>query len=83
MTAAPLWKHTEATRARHAANAAWQLAQEQAAVSAPGNDCLTCPHAEDCLARCWEECVFVMPTSPEMTPATLENAGTFSPRDEF
>lgn len=79
---AALWKHTAATRARHPANAAWQLAQEQAGESAQGHDCLTCPHTEDCLARVWSECVFAEPTPPAMTPATFEAAGTYSPREE-
>lgn len=82
MTAAPLWTHIEATRARHQANAAWQLAQEQAAQSAQGHDCLTCPHTEECIARVWQDCPYAEPTPPEMTPATLEEAGTYSPREE-
>ena len=43
------------------------------------NDCLTCPLAEDCTARHWSECAFVDAPPPEMTPATLEEAGTYSP----
>jgi hypothetical protein len=82
MTAA-LWTHTESTRRTHRLNAAWQLAQEQAAVSAQGHDCLTCPLAEDCSAQHWSECAFVDAPPPEMTPATLEEAGTYSPREEL
>jgi hypothetical protein len=88
MSAAPLLTHTAATRRTHLLNAAWERQQALPAVQAARDaaqaenaDCLTCPRTEDCLARLWSECAFAEPTPPEMTPATLEEAGTYSPRE--
>jgi carbohydrate-selective porin OprB len=87
---AALWTHTQTTRRTHRLNAAWQrqqalqAAQEaRSGAQAANADCLTCPRTEECVARVWSECAFVMPTPPEMTPATLEEAGTYSPREEL
>lgn len=90
MSAATLWQHTNATRARYRLNAEWERQQAlqayqeaRSTAQSENTDCLTCPHTEDCIARYWSECIFVVPTPLEMTPATLEAAGTYSPREEF
>jgi hypothetical protein len=77
-----LYRHTHATRERHAANAAWWRQQQEQQTSITGNDCLTCPFIEDCTCAS-VECNFYDGPPEQMTAQSLEQAGTYSPREEF